>query len=283
MHYSPLRYPGGKGKIAPLMKDILVENHLLDGIYVEPYAGGAGIALELLFQEYVRKIIINDIDRSIYAFWHSILNHTEEFCTLIQDTELTISEWNKQKEIQKRKDTANLVELGFSTFYLNRTNRSGIISGGVIGGNAQAGKWKMDARYNKLELIQRIQKISNYKNRIQVCNQDALDFIHDVVAPLPPNTLIYFDPPYFQKGQQLYVNHYNPSDHAHLRDVISNDEKHQWVLTYDNMPEIMDLYSNYRLYRYTLTYSVANKGHGSELMFFSPNCVIPEKIELGIS
>lgn len=65
---SPLRYPGGKGKVADYFKQIFRDNSLYDGVYVEPYAGGASVALSLLFNEYVSKIIINDIDRSIFAF-----------------------------------------------------------------------------------------------------------------------------------------------------------------------------------------------------------------------
>lgn len=282
MHYSPLRYPGGKGKIAKFMKDLISENHLLDGTYVEPFAGGSEIAFNLLFEEYVQNIILNDLDRSIYALWYSVLNNTQELCNLILETPLTISEWKKQKEVQRQKETADVLELGFSTFYLNRTNRSGIIDAGVIGGIEQAGKWKMDARYNKTELIRRIQKIASYKQRIQIYNLDAIEFIQQIVVSLPRNTLIYFDPPYYKKGQILYVNHYEPEDHCKLSAIISENTTHHWVLTYDNTPEIFGLYSSFRPLEYTLNYSAANNGHGSELMFFSQNCVIPENIRLNI-
>jgi len=275
-YYSPLRYPGGKAKIAPFMQKVISVNHLSDGIYVEPFAGGAGTALSLLLEEYVHTIILNDIDRSIYAFWYSILNYTDEFCSLIESSPLTISEWRRQKEIQKEKETADLLCLGFSTFYLNRTNRSGILDGGVIGGINQTGKWKIDARFNKSELIQRIRRIANYKNRIQVYNLDAIEFIREVIIPLPKKTLIYFDPPYYNKGPWLYINHYKPEDHQHLKKVIKENIIHHWIVTYDNTPEIKDLYSEFETRLYSLNYSAANNGKGCELMFFSPGCVIPD-------
>ena len=151
--YSPLRYPGGKGKVADYFKQIFRENFLYDGIYVEPYAGGASVALSLLFNEYASKIIINDIDRSIFSFWHSVLNNTDELCKLIFDTPVTVDNWEIQRHVQKNKHQQNLLEVGFSTFYLNRTNRSGIISAGIIGGRQQTGEWKIDARFNKKNLI----------------------------------------------------------------------------------------------------------------------------------
>ena len=282
MYRSPLRYPGGKAKIAPFMKDIIRENRLFDGIYVEPFAGGAGVALELLFEEYVRKIYLNDLDISIYSFWDSILHNTAEFCSLIENTPLTISEWKHQKDVQRHKEDADPLELGFSTFYLNRTNRSGIIGGGVIGGFHQSSVWKMDVRYNKPDLIARIKKIAAYEQRIQLFNMDGGDFIEKIVAPLPENTLIYFDPPYYEKGKALYVNHYRHDDHVRLREVISNCQKKYWVLTYDNVHEIEELYRPYRHFEYSLSYSVANKGSGHELLFVSDKCMIPKNIRLNL-
>src|SRR4030067_1583777 len=155
--YSPLRYPGGKGKVADYFKQIYKENLLYDGVYVDPYAGGASVALSLLFNEYASKIIINDIDRSIFAFWYSVLNKTDRFCRLIKDIPLTIDTWEAQKKIQEEKNRHGLLKVGFSTFFLNRTNRSGILGAGVIVGRQQTGKWKIDARYNKAELINRIE------------------------------------------------------------------------------------------------------------------------------
>ncbi len=165
---SPLRYPGGKNCIFPFVSNFFYENNLIGGNYAEPYAGGAGLALRLLFEEYVNRIYINDFDRSIYAFWQSITDSPDEFCEWIDKVDVSIDTWNQCKRTQNNKMNSTLFELAKSTFFLNRTNMSGVIKGGVIGGNKQQGKYKMDARFNKENLISRIQKIARFKSRINV-------------------------------------------------------------------------------------------------------------------
>jgi DNA adenine methylase len=173
-HFTPLRYPGGKGKLAGYLKEIIRENKLFDGEYVEPYAGGAAIGLELLLQEYVTKIHINDLSQPIYSFWKSVLNDTEELCRLVKNTRLTVASWDRQKRIFANPKDYSYVQLGFATFFLNRTNRSGILNGGIIGGRDQTGSWKIDARYNADELIFRIESIANLSRRIRLTRSDAL-------------------------------------------------------------------------------------------------------------
>lgn len=278
MHqYSPLRYPGGKSKLTKYIKKMIETNNLLDGIYVEPYAGGAGVAICLLMQEYVSSICINDINKSIYAFWHAVLHQTDDLCRLIYDTEVTVENWDIQKEVQKNADNYSMLELGFSTFFLNRSNRSGIIKGGIIGGRNQDGKWKIDARFNKKNLIDRIEKISLYGNRIKLYNLDAADFISSVIPSFPEKTFIYLDPPYFNKGQDLYENHYKPEDHSNVYEQVSTKLKHKWIITYDNVQEIKDLYGKYRQQEYSLSYSAANRYQGKEVMIYSDNIIIPEE------
>lgn len=275
-HYSPLRYPGGKRKLSNYVKLILKENELLDGTYVEPFAGGAGIALSLLIDGYVTKVVINDIDKSIYAFWYSVLNETNELCKMIYDTPVTVEEWKKQKNVQKNYTNYSLLELGFSTFFLNRTNRSGILNGGVIGGLNQDGKYKIDARFNKKNLISRIEKITRYKNRILLLNLDASVLITDVLPALPQKTLVYLDPPYYHKGRDLYENHYSHEDHENLAKFIRTKITQYWFLTYDNTPQIKEMYKGLRQKTFSLNYSLANKYMGSEIMFFCNQLLIPE-------
>ena len=221
LYSSPLRYPGGKAQLANFVKLIYRQNNLLDGHYVEPYAGGASVALALLFHEDASEIHITDLSKSVYAFWHSVLNETESLCDLIRDTAVTVEEWNRQKEIQGQVETAPLLELGFSTFFLNRTNRSGIINGGIIGGKDQDGEWKIDARFNKATLIARIKKIARYRRRINLYNKDASDFLRVILPTLPVTTLVNLDPPYFVKGQGLYEDYYQPEDHADVARLVS--------------------------------------------------------------
>lgn len=278
--YSPLRYPGGKGKVSSFIKAIFEKNLLLDGYYVEPYAGGASVALSLLIDEYASNIIINDFDRSIYAVWYCILNDTDNFCRTIRDTPVNISTWNIQKEVQKNKDSCNLSDLAFSTFFLNRTNRSGIIKAGVIGGNNQLGNYKIDARFNKNDLISRIERIAKYSDRIKLYNLDACDLISLVEKNLPENTLYYFDPPYYIKGKDLYVNHYRHADHEMVSKMIAKLSDKKWIVSYDNAPEIKKLYSMFNKFEYSLKYSAVNATKGAEVMIYSNKVYLPENIVL---
>jgi DNA adenine methylase len=270
---SPLRYPGGKRRLAGFIKHIFEVNNLLDGDYVEPYVGGGSIALSLLYDEYAQNIWINDLDRSIYAFWYSVLNKTEHLCRLISETQVNMEEWHRQKKIQEVKDVS-LLDLGFSTFFLNRTNRSGIISGGVIGGKEQKGKWKLDERYNKENLIRRIEKIERYRDRIRLYNQDANCFLQSILPHLPERVLLYLDPPYFATGEQmLYTNYYRVEDHQLLAQFIGNLDL-RWIVSYDNVAEIQALYENFRAIDYSLSYSTQERYEGAEIMFFSDQLVV---------
>lgn len=272
--YSPLRYPGGKGKIANFIKLVFVHNDLLDAQYVEPYAGGAGVAFALLFEEYTSHIHINDLSYPLYAFWHTALYETEAFCARIRDTAVTVDEWHRQREVQAQADRVSLLDLGFSTFYMNRTNRSGILRGGVIGGKDQTGSYKLDARYNKDDLIGRIKHIARYRSRISIYNQDAADFVKTVLPTLPDDALIYLDPPYYVKGQELYANYYEHRDHADLARLVAGIVRN-WIVTYDNTPEITQMYRGYQHIVYGLNYSAAERYRGTEVMFFSNGLRIP--------
>ncbi len=281
--YSPLRYPGGKGNLSAFFYEAIKENDLSDGVYVEPYAGGASIALSLLFNEYVSSVIINDIDRSIYAFWHSVLYNTDKLCELISKTKINMNIWRKCKEIQRRKNRTALLELAFSTFFLNRSNRSGIISGGVIGGQKQLGEWKIDARFNKKDLIERIKRISQYRDRITIYNMDARALINKAFRSLKDKSLCYFDPPYYDKGRKLYVNYYEEADHIKMAKKISSIKRIKWVVSYDNKPEVKEMYNNFRNFEYTLNYSAADTRLGNEVMFFSNNLTVSDRMLSGLT
>ena len=279
-YYSPLRYPGGKGKISSFFLELFKKNNLKGGVYIEPYVGGGSIALFLLINKYVNKIIINDKDRSIYAFWYSTLFFTEELCDKIENTPVTIETWCKQREIQQNKKTENLLDLGFSTFFLNRTNRSGIIKGGVIGGINQQGNYLIDARYNKKDLINRIQTIAAFSPKIELYNLDAIDLIKTINIDCPQKTLFYFDPPYCKKGKGLYMNFLNEDDHYNIFNAISKLEDIKWIVTYDVHPLIRKLYKNYRIFRYGLNYSAATKAEGTEYIIFSKKFRIPRNTSI---
>ncbi|EGR0310975.1 DNA adenine methylase [Vibrio cholerae] len=276
---SPLRYPGGKTAITPMVSDIIGANNLRSAHYVEPYAGGAGLALSLLFNKVVPHIHLNDLDLSIWAFWYSILNHTEEFIQLINDTDITIDEWLVQKGIQERKEEVDTLTLGFSSFFLNRTNRSGIIQkAGVIGGLEQQSKYPLHCRFNKKSLINKIRRIASLSDKIHIYNMDAVDFINHIEANVE-RSFYCIDPPYFVKGQSLYTNFYEPCDHQELADVIGQIEG-RWMLTYDNADQIKQLYSSYRQFTFSLNYSAADKKKGTELLVVSPRLRVPNSLNL---
>ncbi|MBW3569060.1 DNA adenine methylase [Candidatus Parcubacteria bacterium] len=267
-YFTPLRYPGGKTSLFNYFDQIIKDNKWRDIKYIEPYAGGAGAALSLLLLEKVDSIVINDYDPAIYAFWKSVLDNTDDFIDLIDSTPLSVNEWETQKRIYKIADYNKLLRLGFATFYLNRTNRSGVLNGGPIGGKAQEGNWKIDARYNKKALIDRIRLISLYKDRIKVTKSDGIKVIKKYA--IDPKAFLYIDPPYFVKGANLYLNAFKLEDHKRLAEVLNELNNSKWILTYDNEENIKKLYLRRRQEPFSLKYSVhRNSKVGSEIMIFS--------------
>ena len=275
IHYSPLRYPGGKNCIFPFVSKIFYENQLIGINYAEPYAGGAGLALRLLFEGYVNHIYINDLDKSIYAFWINVLNRPEEFCEWIEGIDVTISNWNKYKEIQRNSEFVDYFELAKATFFLNRTNISGVIKGGVIGGLEQKGKYKIDARFNKIDLINRIRRIVSIRNRITVSNLDGLSFIEKLNKNYE-EIFIYLDPPYYQKGADLYMNFYSKEDHKRLSKYVHKMKK-KWMISYDNHDFILKLYTEQNKIVYKLSQAASNR-IGDEILIFSKGIEFEESI-----
>ena len=267
-HYSPLRYPGGKSKLIPYVLETLKLNQLEGGIYVEPFAGGAAIAWYLLLNEHVERVYINDLNLSIHAFWYSVLNQTDELCRLIFDTPITMDEWHKQKSIQENEESS-LLDRGFATFFLNRTNRSGIISGGAIGGLQQNGKYKLDCRFNKKRLVELIIEIASKREKVCLTGFDGIDFINEFLPLLEDKCLVNIDPPYYVKGKGLYQNFFEPEDHERLRNSVKYIRQ-PWIVTYDDTPEINDLYSEFRPTSFGLRYVAQVKRKGREVFVTSP-------------
>jgi DNA adenine methylase len=265
---SPLRYPGGKAFLAPAIAAIIEDGGYSDACYAEPFAGGAGAALHLLFSEKVWKILLNDADFHIFAFWKSMLDETERFCNKVKTAPLTVAQWKKQKKIFDNPDAYSTFDVGFATFYLNRTNRSGILDGRPIGGLEQKGKWKIGARFNRKDLISRIEKIACYKERIGISNAEARNFLAHL-NNLNKDIFVYLDPPYYKQGPELYLNYYTPDDHKMLARYIQNELRHPWIITYDNAREIAELYKSQKSLVYELAYSANSHKRGSELLFLS--------------
>lgn len=274
--FTPLRYPGGKGKLAAYVKALLTANDLLDGEYVEPYAGGAGIALELLLQEYVCRVHINDVSELVHSFWWSVLYETEGLCRLITDIPRTVEAWDKQKIVLMNPSAYSQLEVGFATFFLNRTNRSGILNGGIIGGRSQTGPWKIDARYNASDLVARIKAIARLSSRVSLTKLDAIAFLSSGKEIWPRKTLIYLDPPYYEKGRELYYDFYNNDDHVAVAEYVQSKVVDQlWIVSYDNVEPIRNMYAGRRRSTYSIGYSARGNRQGSEVMFFCDTLKAP--------
>lgn len=272
---SPLRYPGGKAKFAYFIKLLIMENGLVGCTYVEPYAGGASVALGLLFEDWVESVHINDLNPGLFAFWRSVLYRTEALCELVMTAQLTVVEWRRQQAIAFA-NQADELERGFATFYLNRTNRSGIITGGLIGGIKQSGVWRMDARFPKEELVRRIRKISRFGTRITVSNLDAVELLitESRESARGGQTLYFLDPPYYVKGERLYDNFCEHADHLAVRDAVQELDQ-PWVVSYDSAPQILSMWDGNRPLPYRAPYSASRRHCGDEVMFFRSGLAVP--------
>lgn len=271
---SPLRYPGGKTKLYNLVHAIIEENNLLHETYIEPFAGGAGLALKLLINNDVKRIVLNDLDPAIYAFWYSILHDSEELCRFIDEVEISIQEWDYQRDIYLNQAEHSSIEVAKSVLFLNRTNVSGVITGGVIGGREQNGKYKLDARFSRKELVRKIHEIAKLSDRIDLYNLDATEFISNKVLGRYYKVFINFDPPYVDKGGQLYKNSFTEVDHTHLRDCIAQCRR-KWIVTYDMSDLVKILYSKFRGGTIDTYYSAKDVRKAKEYIFFSDNLKLP--------
>ncbi|OHU91848.1 MULTISPECIES: DNA adenine methylase [Pseudoalteromonas] len=269
MFFSPLRYPGGKSKLTAYVLETMKLNNLEGAAYVEPFAGGCAIAWYLLLKGHASKVYINDLDPAIHAFWYSVLYKTDELCQLIQSTPITIEEWYKQRELYRDRPNDYLM-LGFATFFLNRTNRSGIIKAGVIGGLEQNGAYKLDCRFNKDRLIKQIRAIAERRDDIRLTNLDATQFIEEYIPDIDGPAFVNIDPPYYVKGKGLYQNFFEHEDHYRLYESIKR-LRQPWIVTYDDTPEICGIYAEYSPESFGLTYTAQTKCKGSEIIIHSPN------------
>ena len=276
--YTPLRYPGGKAAFAPFIARVMESYGLTGGHYLEPYAGGAGVALELLFHGHASHVHINDLDPAIYSFWMAVTQESHALLDLLHSTPVNIEQWFKWRSVLRGETTASLVERGFATLFMNRTNRSGILKGGVIGGKEQSGAYKLDARFKKDVLAARIQKIAQHANSITVHSEDALTLLNRCDDLLPQRSLIYLDPPYYVKGRGLYRNFYEHDDHVAIAQTLQSQSfARPWVVSYDNTDEIREMYQLSQGLSYGLNYTAQKRYVGSEVMFFSHQLGVPDE------
>lgn len=291
--HTPLRYPGGKSFIAGFLREIYAENGINTGIYAEPYAGGAGAAISLLLSGTVNHIYLNDANFAVYAFWKAILEDSNRFISMVEKTPVTLEVWKKNREIlvskkYRSRSTDDILKLGFAMFFLNRCNRSGILNAGPIGGRTEelqeAATYKIDARFNKETLLEKIERIVELKKCISVYTFDALAFLNRVVNRLSVKKknacLVYLDPPYYEQGGNLYLNYYDNAAHESLRNFLLKDRDYRWILSYDNVDPVKKMYQGFQLFEFDLFYSAHKSKEGKELLTHSKNLILPQSNEI---
>ena len=275
---SPLRYPGGKGALAPFLGRLIASQTRPPSTYVEPFAGGAGAAVRLLYDEYVDRIILNDLDRGVAAFWRSVFERTAELASLIEGAEVSVAAWQDHRRVyEARTVDCDDLGLGFSTFFLNRTNRSGILTARPIGGLQQTGPWKIDARFNRKQLAWRVRELGHYRNRVNILEEDGLDVID---RHLGQKTFVYADPPYLERGSDLYLNNLTWSDHERLARTLGASRA-PWLVTYDQDVRVHALYRSQRRAVFSLAHTAAQPHVGQELAVFSEHLSVDRLDGLG--
>ncbi len=276
---SPLRYPGGKGRLTKFLGALLADQPAAPHTYVEPFAGGAGAALQLLYGEYVEQVVLNDLDPRIAALWRAIFNQPDAFVREIERTPVTIKEWHRQRVLFET-DGLDDLQAGFAAFYMNRTNRSGILKAGPIGGMSQAGNWKIDARFGKPDLIKRVKILGHYRNRVTLLERDGVEVAADYLNK--PGCFVYADPPYLGKGGGLYMNQMDWADHQRLATALRAHPQGSWMLTYDcDLRVPTELYAGLRCVEFSIAHTAAVQHVGREYAVFSHGVRLDLIDELG--
>ena len=278
---SPLRYPGGKTPLANFLVEVIELNNLVGCPYFEPFAGGAGAALRLLRKGVISELHLNDLDHRITAFWNAVLTESERFVEAILSVPVSVSEWKRQKRVYLSAEPSKPFELGFSVFYLNRCNRSGIVFGGApIGGYGQTGKWRIDARFYRKSLAERVRAIAKNREQIHVTNMDAVSFL---IEHLPrgnkrERVFTYLDPPYWSNGDRLYMNFYKDREHKTLSRYVQRQTTLNWVMSYDDTHFIRDLYKTCGIFHLSLQYSLQHRQRAQELLIAPSRIQLPDSL-----
>lgn len=274
--YTPLRYPGGKARFAPLIAEVIQANKLGGAHYLEPYAGGAGVALVLLLDEIVEHVHLNDADPAVAVFWRVATEQAAQLIGMVANEPVTMDAWHHWRAVMLGQVPATELERGFATLFMNRTNRSGILKGGVIGGKSQTGTYKVGERFMRDELCVRLERIGRHAGAIHVYEEDAYQLLLRCHRFLPTKSLVYLDPPYYVMGAGLYRNFYKHEDHAQIARLLGSARfRRRWVVSYDNADEIRTMYAYAQSFTYGLHYTAQRRYTGTEVMFFSERLTPP--------
>ncbi len=244
---SPLRYPGSKRRLAEYIKQTLKQNGCHPDIFIEPFAGGASVALKLLNEDIVKQIGLIELDPLVADFWKTVFFDTDWLVEQVKNIEITVEQWS----LFKNSVYADRRERALACLFLNRTSFSGIIArAGPIGGYQQNSQYKIDCRFPRDTLIQRIRQAGSFRKRVafvwRISWKQGISRIRrkQELGKLPnSNLLFYFDPPFFEKANQLYNYYFNNRRHKLLRNYILTLEDN-WILSYDSPERVLELYGN---------------------------------------
>lgn len=250
------------------METLLKQAELIGCTFYEPYAGSASLSLMLLENDVVKNAVINERDPLLYSFWDAVFHYTDELIHLIEHTPVTLETWYLISEYRQPQHLIGKtpVEKGFAGLFLNRTNFSGILKANPLGGKKQTSQYKIDCRFNKDRIIESIIELSGFSDRISIHGDDALDFLKSELKYKRRNAcFVYLDPPYYKAGPELYRYYYTKEDHKNLAGYIKK-QAFNWLISYDDDPEIRKLYKKSQFVDLYLDYSVRTSKRGAEIL-----------------
>lgn len=268
MMHSPLRYPGGKSDFVATAFEIFEKSGFTGLPVVEPYAGSAAVSLGLLDFGLTSHVTLLERDPLLYCFWASVFDRPDELIAAFQDLPITIDTWHRLRPLLlvEKPNKRQFLEVGLAGLFFNRTNFSGILNAGPIGGKGQRSKYKVDCRTNKDEIISRLLALAMFSGKVDVHFGDAIDFIKK--NSKSNSCFYYLDPPYFTKGELLYRHHYGVREHQQLAAALDTVE-FPWLLSYDDHHVIEFLYRNHYLSRLAFRYSAHSPKNHQELLISS--------------
>lgn len=239
---SSLRYPGSKRRLVGYIREALQANELKPSLYVEPFVGGASVALQLMQDGLVSKVILVDRDPWIASFWHTVFFDTDWLVQQVETMEVTLEKWQQFKQ----STPTTIRDQALTGFYLNRTSFSGILEAkaGPLGGKSQKSDYKIDCRFPRETLVRRIEQAAAHREKVHAvwnCSWEAgVAKIRDAqqAGNLPTqDVFFYFDPPFFEKAEDLYRFYFVEDDHKALRDFLLRLED-KWILSYDSADQV---------------------------------------------
>lgn len=281
-YLSPLRYPGGKATIAQHLGDVYLaqDGHMPIEIWIEPFAGGAGAALDLLTRDVVDEAWLIDAHPALAAFWGTVIDDGERLAAVVAATVPTMQLWEQSREVLEAGDVGTF-DLAYAAFVINRCSRSGIVAprSGPMGGRHQTGRYTIASRFNGPPLADRILHVHSLRSRLRVHHGDGIGYIEQLNdSGIVDEVVLFVDPPYIREGNRLYANGLDPAAHQRLSAALHATEA-RWLLTYDNHCDVQDvLYPDHRVVPFNIRNTANRARLATELAVLSNNLQVDESV-----